>query len=93
VQVNILDICRESIAIADADRHGLYPLHMQQQRGRLFLALASDSELDLILLCLAKLIHPCTDDHHLEVHRLVVRVHRHSGDARLEISDQAVAIP
>ena len=93
MQVNMLDICRESIAIADADRYGLYPWHVQQQGSRLFLALASDGELDALLLRLAKLVHPCANDLHLEDHRLLARVHRRSGDARLEISDQAVAIP
>ncbi len=93
MQVNMLDICWEGIAIADADRHGLYPWHVQQQRGRLFLALTSDGELDAILLRLAKLVHPCADDLHLEDHSLLARVHRRLGDARLQISDQAVAIP
>ncbi len=88
----MLDICRESIAIADADRHGLYPWHVQQQRSRLFLALASDGELDSISLRLAKLVHPCADDLHLEDHRLVACVRHRPGDAWLEISDQTVAI-
>ncbi len=47
--MNTLYIRWDTIAIADADRHGLYSWHMQQQRDRLILALASDGELDLIL--------------------------------------------
>ena len=87
------DISREGTAIADADPHGLYPWHMQQQRSSLVPALASNGQLDLVLLRLAELVHPCTADLHLEGCGSPVRVHRCLSDTRLKISDQAVAIP
>lgn len=93
VQVNTLYIRRDGISILGTDRHGLYPWHMQQQRSSLVPALASNGQLDLVLLCLTELVHPCTADLYLEGCGSPVRVHRCLSDTRLKISDQAVAIP
>jgi|SRR5712692_2554673 len=93
VQVNTPDSHWESVAIAGADRCALYPWHMQQQRNRLILILASDGELDLVLLRQAKAVHPRTGDVYPKSCHSLAGVHRRPGDARLEISHQAIALP
>ena len=66
---------------------------MQQQCSRLFFALASNNNLHVVLLSLAKLVYPHTADFHLEGCCSLADVHRRFRDARLKVSDQAVPGP
>ncbi len=66
---------------------------MQQQGDSLILALAPNRQLHLVLLRLAELIHPHTNDFHLEGCGSLAGVDHRLSDARLEIAHRAVASP
>ena len=92
-QVNLLYVRWNGSHVLDEQRDRLHPWRVQQQSGRLAFALAFDGELDLLLLRLAKLVHPCTDGLHLESCGSEAGVDRRLCDARLEVIYRAVAIP
>ena len=70
----MLHIRWDGFAVPGADRHGLFTWHMQQQSSCLRLTLAPNSELDLVLLRLAKLVRPCTDDLDLQSYCSLMQV-------------------